>query len=281
MSYVSPQQIQAAKSVPLLDYLLTTEPENVRKVGREYRLRDHDSLSISNGKFFWHSRNAGGFNAIDYLTMVRGLGFVEAVQRIIGVQIPEIPARQLPNKPRAFVLPERNSNNDRVIGYLTKRKISPSVIAACIQREMLYEDTRHNCVFVGYDCLKTPRYAALRGTYNDFKGEVAGSDKRCSFLFPPVNPETQLAAIFESPIDVLSYMTLRPEQDGWRLSLGGTALTALIQFLTLHPDVRWLDVCTDNDDAGNACFEQIKSLKIVHAMRFKPPYGKDWNDSLK
>jgi hypothetical protein len=75
-------------------------------------------------------------------------------------------------------------------------------------------------------------------------------------------------------------MTLRTEQDGWRLSLGGTALTAPIRFLTLYPDVRWLDVCTDNDDAGNACFEQIKSLKIVHAMRFKPPHGKDWSESL-
>jgi hypothetical protein len=89
-----------------------------------------------------------------------------------------------------------------------------------------------------------------------------GSDKRCSLLFPLVNPNTQLAAIFESPTDALSYMTLRTEQDDWRLSLGGMALTALIQCITLHPNARWLDVCTNNDDAGNACFEQIKSLNM-------------------
>jgi hypothetical protein len=280
MNYVSPQQIQAAKSVPLLDYLMSTEPENVRKVGREYRLRDHNSLTVSNGKFHWHSRNIGGSNAIDYLTKVRGLSFVEAVQRITGDQFPALSTVLSQNKPRAFALPERNVNDNRVIGYLTKRKIASSVIADCIQRGMLYEDARHNCVFVGYDSKQTPRYAALRGAYGDFKGEVTGSDKRYSFLLPPVNPNCQLAAVFESPIDVLSHKTLRPESDGWRLSLGGTALTALIQFLTLHPDVRWLEVCTDNDDAGNACFEQIKSLKSVHAMRCKPHRGKDWNDSL-
>jgi hypothetical protein len=280
MNYVSPQQIQAAKSVPLLDFLMSTEPEIVRKVGREYRLRDHDSLTVSNGKFHWHSRNVGGSNAIDYLTKVRGLGFVEAVRRITGEQFPTLPMVQSQNKPRVFVLPERSISNDRVIGYLTKRKIASSVITDCIQRGMLYEDARHNCVFVGYDGKQTPRYAALRGTSSDFKGEVAGSDKRYGFLLPPVNPDCQLAAAFESPIDALSHKTLHPEYDGWRLSLGGTALTALIQFLTLHPDVRWLDVCTDNDDAGNACFEQIKSLKSVHAMRCKPPRGKDWNDSL-
>jgi hypothetical protein len=135
-------------------------------------------------------------------------------------------------------------------------------------------------VFVGYDGKHSPRYAALRGTYGDFKCEASGSDKHYSFLLPPVNPDCQLVAVFESPIDALSHKTLCPEYDGWRLSLGGTALTALVQFLILHPDVRWVDVCTDNDDAGNACFEKIKSLNGVYVLRCKPPCGKDWNESL-
>jgi hypothetical protein len=158
MNYVSPQQIQAAKSVPLLDFLMSTEAENVRNVGREYRLRDHDSLTVSNGKFHWHSRNIGGSNAIDYLTKVRGLGFVEAVQRITGEHLHSMPVVQSQDsKPRTFTLPERNISNVRVIGYLTNRNIASSVITDCIQRGMLYEDARHNCVFVGYDSKQTPR----------------------------------------------------------------------------------------------------------------------------
>jgi hypothetical protein len=282
MNYVTPEQIKAAKSVPLLDYLLSTEPDNVRKVGKEYRLRDHDSLAICNGKFNWHSQNIGGSNAIDYLTKVRGLSFVEAVQRITGERRPVLPVSQKQEcKPRTFTLPEQNVHNDRVIDYLTKRKIAMEVITDCIQRGMLYEDTRHNCVFVSYDDKQTPRYAALRGTYGDFKCETSGSDKRYSFLLPPVNSDCQLIAVFESPIDALSHKTLCTEYDGWRLSLGGTALTALVQFLTLHPDVRWLDVCTDNDDAGNDCFEKIKALNGVYVLRCKPPCGKDWNESLQ
>jgi hypothetical protein len=282
MNYVSPEQIQAAKSVPLLDYLLSKEPDNVRKVGKEYRLRDHDSLTVSNGKFHWHSQNIGGSNAIDYLVKVRGLDFVEAVQRITGERLPLFPTDKRKDiKPRTFAFPEQNVHNDRVIDYLNKRKISLDVITDCIQRGLLYEDTRHNCVFVGYDEQHTPRYAALRGTYSDFKREVAGSDKRYSFLLPPVNSDCQLVAVFESPIDALSHKTLCPEYDCWRLSLGGTALTALVQFLTLHPDVRWIDVCTDNDDAGNACFEKIKALNGVYVLRCKPPCGKDWNESLQ
>jgi hypothetical protein len=281
MNYVSPEQIQVAKSVPLLDYLLLTEPDNVRKVGKEYRLRDHDSLTISNGKFNWHSQNIGGSNAIDYLVKVRGLSFVEAVQRITGERLPSLPVSQKQDtKPRLFVLPKKNVHNERVIDYLTKRNISLDVISDCIQCGLLYEDTRHNCVFVGYDGKQTARYAALRGTYGDFKREVSGSDKRYSFLLPPVNPDCQLLAVFESPIDALSHKTLCSEYDCWWLSLGGTALTALVQFLTLHPDVRWLDVCTDNDDAGNACFEKIKALNGVYVLRCKPPCGKDWNESL-
>jgi hypothetical protein len=133
MNYVSPRQIQAAKSVPLLDFLMSTEPENIHKVGREYRLRDHDSLTVSNGKFHWHSCSIGGSNAIDYLTKVRGFSFVEAVQRIIGEQFPSLHlAQQRDSKSQTFTLPERNVNNDRVIGYLTKRKIVSSVIADCI-----------------------------------------------------------------------------------------------------------------------------------------------------
>jgi hypothetical protein len=35
-----------------------------------------------------------------------------------------------------------------------------------------------NAVFVGMDTDKTPRYATVRGTRGDFKGDVTGSDKR-------------------------------------------------------------------------------------------------------
>jgi hypothetical protein len=88
--------------------------------------------------------------------------------------------------------------------------------------------------------------------------------------------------VFESAIDALAHATLRPDWGGYRLSLGGVALTALVQFLAFRGDVRYADVCTDNDGAGDACAAQIAGLKKrVQAMRCKPPMGKDWADCLQ
>jgi hypothetical protein len=244
----------------------------------EYRLRDHDSLNVSNGRFHWHSRGIGGSNAIDYLTKVRGYGFVEAVQSLVGASVPVYSIC----KPRTFVLPDCNGDNERVIAYLQGRGIALPLIQDCIRRGSLYEDTRRNCVFVGFDDSETPRYAALRGTVGDFKHEVAGSDKWHNFLLPPVNPNTPIVAVFESAIDSLAHATLRPEFDGYRLSLGGVALAALLQFLTLDSEVGYVDVCTDNDEAGDACAAQIAGLKKrVRSMRCKPPRGKDWTNCLR
>ena len=51
------------------------------------------------------------------------------------------------------------------------------------------------------------RYAALRGTLGDFKGEVTGSDKHYSFSISAPQESGRLH-LFESAIDLLSYATL-------------------------------------------------------------------------
>ena len=59
MPAVSDGQIQKAKSVDILSYLRTHEPESLRKSkggNNEYYLADHDSLKISNGRFHWFSQ---------------------------------------------------------------------------------------------------------------------------------------------------------------------------------------------------------------------------------
>lgn len=109
-----------------------------------------------------------------------------------------------------------------------KCKNSLTVITDLIKRDMLYEDKRHNCVFVGYNWKHTPRYSSLREIYGNFKGEISGSGKCYSVLLPLVNPDCQLAVVFESPIDALSHKTLYPEYACWGLSLGDIALTALV-----------------------------------------------------
>jgi len=60
MGYVTKEQLARARQTGVLDYILTYEPGNVRRVGSNYRLKDHESLAISDKGFYWHSRNIGG-----------------------------------------------------------------------------------------------------------------------------------------------------------------------------------------------------------------------------
>jgi hypothetical protein len=45
---------------------------------------EHDSLKMSNGKWFRHSTQQGGYSALDFLIKVRGVHFVDAVQSLTG-----------------------------------------------------------------------------------------------------------------------------------------------------------------------------------------------------
>ena len=294
---VSPEQIACAKEIDILDYLLANEPNNLKKSGNEYHLRDHDSLRISNGLWMWESRGVGGKNVIDYLMKVRGYDFVNAVRCLVGEDNSPPPSPQRKAKPpperKPFALPPRNGSNDRVIAYLQSRGIDRSIIEDCIRRGALYETaTWHNCCFVGRDERGKARFAAMRATVGDFKRDADSSDKRYGFCMSPDNPNCNAVIVFESPIDLLSYDTLCKlgfieHQDAWRLSLGCTALTALLQFLKTHPEISHITVCTDNDGAGSTAAVKVKELLIAEELthiscsRSIPEVGKDWNESLQ
>ena len=73
MPYVTEKQIRDARQIDLLSYLQMNEPsELVHVSGKTYCTREHDSLKISNGKWYWWSRGFGGVSALDYLMKVRG-----------------------------------------------------------------------------------------------------------------------------------------------------------------------------------------------------------------
>jgi len=266
MTGVSKEQIARAKEVQILDYILSNEPNNVKRVGKAHYLKDHNSLEISNGLWNWHSQGIGGKNVIDYLIKVRGYSFVDAVRLLAGddfssralpaAKHPTIISSTVPEPERKhFSLPARNVNNMRVIAYLQSRGIARQLILNCIERCSSYENrTFHNCIFVGRDENGKARYAAMRGTMGNFKRDVDGSDKRFGFVIPPDDSGSDSVAVYESPIDALSHQTFScaghiEPFNGYRLSLGGTALAALAWFLEQHKEVKSVAVCTDNDEA--------------------------------
>ena len=298
MPYVSPEDIQRAKEMDLLTYLRNYEPEELVYVsGETYCTREHDSLKISNGKWHWFSRGFGGVTALDYLIKVRGYTFLDAVNTILGraAEKPPVFYVQKPKQERTLLLPELNDNMDRAVQYLLSRGIDREIIEHCIIRRLLFETKKyHNVMFVGYDQTGKARYAALRGTLGDFKGEVTGSDKHFSFVLAD-DPQAVSVHIFESAIDALSYATLlkmtgRNWQQAPLLSLAGVyqpkrenvVPVALDRFLREHPTVNTLLLHLDNDEVGRGASKGIigglgEGYRVIDSP---PPDTKDVNDYL-
>ena len=91
---LDPALIEQARQIDLLTYLRDCEPSNLVKVKgttNVYCTAEHDSLKISNGKWYWWSRGFGGVSALDYLMKVRGFGFVESIEILTGREFSYVP----------------------------------------------------------------------------------------------------------------------------------------------------------------------------------------------
>lgn len=139
MPFIPSEQLARAREMDLLTYLRCCEPEElVSAGGNTYATRSHDSLKISNGKWYWWSRGVGGSNALDYLTTVRELSLPDAVQRVrsaAGVPLAEIP-RSKAHPTIIFSLPPKHADNRRVFHTcmavaLTLRSSTTASSTAC------------------------------------------------------------------------------------------------------------------------------------------------------
>ena len=301
---IDPDVLERARQIDLLSYLRAYEPSNLVKVKgttNVYCTAEHDSLKISNGKWYWWSRGFGGYSALDYLMKVREYGFVEAVEILTGQALADWkPPPPAPKKdePKVLLLPPKNKDCDRVTEYLFGRGIDYSLIQECVADGTIYESADyHNAVFVGKDKDGTPRYAACRGTMGSFRLDASGSDKRYSFRLLAREP-TATVHLFEAAIDLLSYATyLKCEGKDYKsenlLSLSGVYQPkkeikdskipiALTTFLKDNPHIKTIILHLDNDKVGRLCTAALTELlqndyEIVDAP---PPVGKDVNDFL-
>ena len=199
---IDPDVLERARQIDLLSYLREFEPSNLVKVkgtSNVYCTAEHDSLKISNGKWYWWSRGVGGYSALDYLIKVREYGFVEAVEILTGQAFADWkapPAAEKKDEPKVLLLPPKNKNCDRVVQYLFGRGIDYQLIQDCIADGIIFESADyHNAVFVGKDESGTPKYAACRGTMGSFKRDASGSDKRYSFRLLAREPCASVAFV--------------------------------------------------------------------------------------
>ena len=298
LDYVTREQIDRANGVDLLSYLRQCDPGNLVRLSEDsYCTAEHDSLKISNGKWYWFSRGIGGRSALKYLMTVEGYRLPEAVRMITGYK--EIGDRtDAPfKKQKEIILPPKADDPFRVVRYIRSRGIHPDVIRYCVQKDLLYEsaDRYHNAVFVGYDEEGKAAYASIRATSGTFRIDAKGSDKSCPFCIAGDEGSEHLH-VFEAAIDLLSWASLeRMAGRDWRkdhlVSLGGVSgqrkdgdlPAALEKYLERNEKIHTVHLHLDNDAAGRtASAAIISALKGRCAVVDEPPLrGKDVNDYLR
>ena len=298
---------QIKAQIRILDYAQQHGYHVVAK-GNYYTLKEHDSVIIDPEKnCFW--RNSGrGTNprgsVIDFAMNFVHSGDLEASleelsQQIEGMSYPVGQIREHPAtvKPVGQVslkdnLPERNRDMRRAYAYLTKtRWIDPDVVQEFVDRKMLYQDVRGNCVFLAYGADGEPNFATFRGTLSErkFLGDIKGSDYTHDFY---VNNGAEKLIVTESVIDAMSVMSILKGQGvefqkyDYLVQAGTQKYDAVLTQLEEHPKVNEVLLAMDHDIAGVKGMQKVKELvwefpeERKVSIHVPDPQYKDWNEVL-
>ena len=280
------EQRQRAACVDL-EAFLRRQGEKLLDSGREKRLaRDH-SVTIRGNEWYDHAEERGG-HAISFVQRFYNLNYPDAVLLLLGNGVGAVypcASEKKPDPPKPFELPLAHSNMRRVFAYLVKqRHISPEIVAHFAKAKLLYEDAEyHNAVFVGKDENGIPRHAHKRSTNStgkSFRMNVEGSNPRYSFHHIGTNGHLY---VFEAPIDMLSYITLYPDnwQENSYVACCGVSIQPVLKMLERVPALNTVHLCLDNDEAGQKAAQRMSGqLEATCTVELLSPSRKDWNDEL-
>lgn len=286
----------------------------VRRVGAKYyTLKEHDSVRIDpSSNCYWQNSvgtgvgRAEGGSVIDFLQNFTGKDYASIVMELSGrVNIDSQQVNrdyekisqqtEIPREVEEMILPTRASNMRRVYAYLINtRGIDPDIVQNFVDRRMLYQDDRGNCVFVSRDNENTPIFACRRGTNTEirFVGDVANSNYSKGFY---IDNHANKLIVTESVIDAMSVMDIIKSKgmDYHKynyLPLAGAAkFECVINQLKEHPSEK-VFLALDNDEAGIENMGRIEKLIKQEMPDFDiengieeclPEYTKDWNEEIK
>lgn len=291
---VGREEVQKANGIHVLDYLYA-KGENLQQQGRYFRHPEHDSLVIKDsGHWYWNSHSKGGFGAISLAREFYGMTFQDAVRDVNEQSISKYfskKAEQHVVKDFHYPLHHEVKTQANISRYLTReRMIDPRIVAALIKKDLLAEDKLKNGVFkwkdsdgkiVGGDRQGTLKMENKRGS---FKQIMSNSKKDGGFRLDIGTPNK--IALFESPIDALSYFDLKRPENIRLLSMSGLkdqSATSGIRDLIKDckkqgGGVEQVIFAVDNDQAGKQFVERWSNL--LANIEIDLPKNKDWNLDL-
>jgi hypothetical protein len=258
--------------------------EPLLKEGRQYRVKKNSGLVVTGNKWYSHTLLKGG-NSLDYLIEIERMEFKKAVEALLHVSTASATLHDAA-KTLHVAIPQRNPNDKRAIAYLAKtRGITAKIIIPLLKKGCIYEAAKtHNVVFTGIDSTGTIRYAMQRSTISgsSLKFESQDSDKRFSFS---LKGQSDTLMVFESPVDLLSFISLKPgitHDHPHLLSLGGVSDIALEAYIKRTPGINFIVFLLDNDSTGHEAYLQFRnkySTRYFHVFKYFPK-EKDWNRQL-
>lgn len=307
--YFTDEQKERANAVAIAD-ILQREHEEMERAGNEWRWKRHRSVTFRGNSWYRHSEQIGS-HAIAFMQEFFGMNYPEAVTYLLNGEKGEIVhgnttsdgkkgeklavgkrsetvQEQVNADRKPLVPPEKSNTMKRVYAYLIqKRHINREIISFFARQGLLYESTEHhNAVFVGVDKAGNIRHIHKKGTCSEGKGfriNEEGSDP--SYGFGYCGKGRQLF-VFEAPIDLLSYLTLYPENwyENSYIALNGVAEHAMLGRLREYPNLDTVILCLDHDAAGIEARGRLAEIlweKGYRRIKEIYPSNKDWNEDLK
>ena len=276
--------------------LLRSRGETLKKLGSEWEWKFHDErVTIRNNVWFDQYTQRGG-DAVDFFRYFYGESEEQAAAMLLNcsiVDLEKLPARSPPSlsrskqeEPKQLAIPAAHKDMRRVFAYLCQtRGIAPEVVSAFARKGLIYESAdHHNAVFVGRDEQGKVHHLHARGTLtgSHFRQTLPGSEKEFSFHWQGISGKLYA---FEAPIDLLSYISLHPEewQNHTYVALCGMSAAPIHHLLETESQLEEVTLCLDNDEAGhNAAHriagELLREWNVTLSAEF--PSQKDWNDEL-
>lgn len=291
------EQIERASTVNLPQFLLQNGFD-LKRVGREYVWKDHDSMHIKDNapgeRGVWHrfSTDEGGDN-IAFLRQYMNMSFVEAVEALNGEHYDRTytppqhthTERQQKAQAQELVLSEAD-NAKRVFAFLCKtRGLDYELVKSLVQSGAVAQEQKTGNVLFKFTDEHGKTVGAEKvgtSTEHKFKGVATGSAGGYEFEVCRGNGSNLL--FFESSIDMLSYLQMhQSELDDHRLvSMMGVKPQTVIDTMErygISPDRVYL--CSDNDRAGNEFAERLIGEYPDMKRIVTPDTYKDWNDMLR
>ena len=293
---ITDEQKEKANLVNLPKFLMS-HGFDLKKVGREYVLKDHDSLHIKDngpgerGQWFRFRENKGGDN-IGFLREYMDMSFIDAVEALTGEHIDRTytPSRTYESKPvqqtaRELSLAEAD-NSRRVFAYLCKtRGLDYDMLSALVKKGTISQEEKTGNVLFKYFGTDGKVIGAEKvGTSTEHKFKGIATSSAGGHGFEVVRGTGEKAFFFESAIDMLSYLQMHDQElDNCRLvSMMGVKPNIVLDTMLRHnisPENVFL--CSDNDTAGNDFAQRLQEQYPDMKRVITPDTYKDWNDMLR